>query len=300
MTIDDMRYVLKIAECGGFTKAAQELYISQPTLSQRLQKVEKELGIRLFERNRFGEAAPTEAGQRFCAECKHILSHWDRLQQELQEMKGKRRFTLGIPIRTGFELVSGLMDALAAVDPNIVLSLVDCANYQMEEMLDKGELDYALIRMPNQSMHLQKRLLVKYLPAVHLREGSPLWDKIYYHPDEPFAYIRLEELEHEPLVAAPSSLEHRTRKWLDALFAQIPGLLPKVVHTVPNINMYDYYAKSGTASYILATREIPSGACRMEPDQALPYETYFVQSRRADSKTADILFRILDRQINHG
>ena len=111
---------------------------------------------------------------------------------------------------------------------------------------------------------------------------------------------RLEELEHEPLVAAPSSLEHRTRKWLDALFAQIPGLLPKVVHTVPNINMYDYYAKSGTASYILASREIPSGACRMEPDQALPYETYFVQSRRADSKTADILFRILDRQINHG
>ena len=57
MTIDDMRYVLKIAECGGFTKAAQELYISQPTLSQRLQKVEKELGIRLFERNRFGGSA---------------------------------------------------------------------------------------------------------------------------------------------------------------------------------------------------------------------------------------------------
>ena len=50
MTIDDMRYVLKIAECGGFTKAAQELYISQPTLSQRLQKVEKELENNDYER----------------------------------------------------------------------------------------------------------------------------------------------------------------------------------------------------------------------------------------------------------
>lgn len=299
MTIDDMRYVLKIMESGSFTKAAQALYISQPTLSQRLQKVEKELGIRLFERNRFGEVTPTKAGHRFCAECKHILSHWDQLQSELQDMNGRRSFTIGIPIRTGYELVAGLMDAFYQEVPGTTLSLVDCPNHQMEELISKGELDYALIRMPSPGLNLHMRFLLSYFPVVYLRQGSPLWEKVYYHAACPTPYIRLEDLEHEPLVAAPSAREHRTRQWLDMLFAQVPGLYPNVVHTVPNINMYDYYAKSGLASYVLASTEVPPGACILEPEQSLPYETFFVQCHRADPKIADTIYRILYRQINH-
>ena len=300
MTIDDMRYVLKIAENGSFTKAARELYISQPTLSQRLQKVEKELGLRLFERNRFGEATPTKAGRRFCTECRHILSHWDSLQDELQEMKGRKQVTLSVPVRTGYELVSGLLDVLAQEAPSITLSLVDHSNHQMEEMIGKGELDYALIRMPNPSLNARKRLLITSFPVVYLREGSPLWEKVCYHPNDPIPYINLAELENEPLVAAPSALEHRTRQWLEALFAQVPGLHPRILHTVPNVNMYDYYAKSGTASYILASQEVPPGTCKLEPEQSLPYETFFVQSERANSEIADVLFHILRRQIRAG
>ena len=68
MTMNDIRNILAIAEHGRITKAAHALYISQPSLSQCLQKVENELGVRLFERNRFGECKPTEAGRIFIEE----------------------------------------------------------------------------------------------------------------------------------------------------------------------------------------------------------------------------------------
>ncbi len=297
MTIDDMRYVLKIAEQGSFTKAAQALFISQPTLSQRLQKVENELGIRLFERNRFGEVTPTKAGRRFCAECSHILSHWQRLQEDLQNMKGQKYLTMGIPVRTGFDMVSGLLDALLAELPNVTMTFVDRANYQMEEAITKGELDLALIRMPTPGSNFRMRPLVSYPPAVQLRKDSPLWEKIHYHPGDPTPYIHLADLEHEPLVAAPSAREHRTRLWLDTLFAQIPGLYPRVLYTVPNISMYEHYAKNGTASYVIPMGKLREGMCRLEAELSMPYETYLVQSSKADPDVADAVYRILAQQL---
>lgn len=298
MTIDDMRYILKIAEQGSFTKAARALFITQPTLSQRLQKVENELGIRLFERNRFGEVTPTKAGRLFCAECGHILSHWQRLQEDLQDLKGRKNITMGIPVRTGYDTIAGLQDALAQEMPDVTISFVDCPNYQMEELITKGELDLALIRMPTAGSNFRMRLLFSNRPGVMLRKGSPLREKIYYHPGDPVPYISLAELETEPLVAAPASREHRTRLWLDTLFAQIPGLHPRVLYTVPNINMYEHYAKSGTASYILPLQKLRDGMCQLEPEFNLPYGNYLVQSEKADPEVADAVYRILMKRIN--
>lgn len=295
MTIDDMRYVLKIAEHGTFTKAAHALFITQPTLSQRLQKVENELGVRLFDRNRFGEVTPTEAGSRFCTECSHILAHWEHLQEDLRRLQGHKSVTMGVPVRTGFETVAGLPEALAEVLPNVTLSFVDFPNYRLEEMIAKGELDLALIRMPNPNANLRFRVLFNTFPGVRLREGSPLWEKIYYIDDDPVPYIHLKDLEHEPLVAAPASKEHRTRLWLDTLFAQVPGLRPRVLYTVPNINMYEYYAKNGSASYFKSLRELSPGMCRIEPEYELSYPHCLVQSEKCDPEIADAVFKILKR-----
>ena len=107
MTMNDIRNILAIAEHGRITKAAHALYISQPSLSQCLQKVENELGVRLFERNRFGECKPTEAGRIFIEEGTEILVHWKSMVDHLHGQKEKKDFTIGIPIRTGMEVVKG-------------------------------------------------------------------------------------------------------------------------------------------------------------------------------------------------
>lgn len=298
MNIDDMRYVLKIAEQGSITKASQVLFITQPSLSQRLQKVENELGVRLFERNRFGEVSLTEAGNLFCSECRNILAHWQRLQEGLQTLKGRQSLTMGIPVRIGYQLVEGLLDELEAEYPSISLTFLDRPNYLMEEMVARGELDLALIRLAAPNSGYSMRPLEKPRPVVHLRKGSPLWEKVYYHPNDPTPYIDLRLLENEPLVAPPVSRAHRSRLWMDAILAQIPNLHGRVLYTVPNIKMYDYYVKNGTASFISASLQLPEYACRLEPEYELPYTLYLVQNKQVDAQAADAIYRILFRRMN--
>lgn len=298
MNIDDMRYILKIAEQGNISNAAKILFITQPTLSQRLQKVESELGVRLFERNRFGEVSPTEAGNLFCSGCRHILSHYDYLREELQEICGRQTLSFGIPVRIGYELVEGLPEELKKISPHISLSYLDRPNYLLEEMTARGELDLALIRMATPNHNYIMRSLYEPRPVVHLRKGSPLWNQVTYHPGNPMPYIDLRLLEEEPLVAPPVSRAHRSRLWLDTLLAQIPNFHKNVLYTVPNIKMFDYYVKSGAASFISADIQVPEYACRLEPQYELPYTLYLVQNKQTNKETADIIYDILYRQMN--
>lgn len=290
MTIDDMRYILKIAEFGSITKASQALFITQPTLSQRLSKVETELNLHIFDRSRFGQVTLTEVGEKFCGECTAILSRWGRLQEDLHKLQEQKNIKIGIPLRTGFSMVEGLLDALSDKGDKISLTYVDCSNFQMEEMIALGQIDLAIIRMPSQSLMCRKRLLADYYPAIYLRKNSPLWDKLYYHKGEEVPYIDLALLGQEPLVAAPSAKEHRIRLWLDTLFAQVPNLHPRVIHTVPNISMYNHYVNKGMASYILPRRDFSGASCRLEPEYNFTYSTYLVQSDTVDPKIADLIF----------
>lgn len=298
MTMNDIRNILAIAEHGRITKAAHALYISQPSLSQCLQKVENELGVRLFERNRFGECKPTEAGRIFIEEGTEILVRWKSMVVHLHGQKEKKDFTIGIPIRTGMEVVKGLLDVLEQEIPDITVSFVDKPNYVMEEMVSNGELDMALVRMATPSSGYTIRKLYDLLPAVNLRKGSPLWEKLEYRGANPVPYINLRLLAEEPLVAPPKTKEHRARVFIEKLFAQIPGLTPNIRYTVPNLAMYDRFIQNGTASCVLSVSKIPPNMCQLEPEYALPYSQNFIYGKRTDKEVAEKIYQILYRLRN--
>lgn len=298
MTMNDIRNILAIAEHGRITKAAHALYISQPSLSQCLQKVENELGVRLFERNRFGECKPTEEGRIFIEAGTQILERWNGMLETLHGQEDKKDFTIGIPIRTGMEVVKGLLDAVEQEIPDITVSFVDKPNYVMEEMVSNGELDMALVRMATPSSGYTIRKLYDLLPAVNLRKGSPLWEKLEYRGSNPVPYIDLRLLAEEPLVAPPKTKEHRARVFIDKLFAQIPGLTPNICYTVPNLAMYDRYIQNGTASCVLSVSKIPPNMCQLEPEYALPYSQNFIYGNRTDKEVAEKIYQILYRLRN--
>ncbi len=83
MNLDQIRYVLTLARTRNFTKAAEELYITQPTLSQQLQSIEKELGTMLFYRNR-RHVSLTESGQIFIPHAQQILNEWETCRDAIQ------------------------------------------------------------------------------------------------------------------------------------------------------------------------------------------------------------------------
>lgn len=84
MDIRLMEYVLAVYEESSFTKAAEKLHVSQPSLSQQVAKLERELGLRLFQRGP-GPITPTADGMRFVERAYDIVHLRNDLNQEMQE-----------------------------------------------------------------------------------------------------------------------------------------------------------------------------------------------------------------------
>lgn len=92
MTLQQLRYAIAIAESGSLNKAAQVLYVAQPSLSSAVQELEKELGITIFHRSGRG-VTPTADGAEFLQYAKQLYSQYELLLQKYQNPKNiKKKF----------------------------------------------------------------------------------------------------------------------------------------------------------------------------------------------------------------
>lgn len=90
MTIQQLRYVVKIVECGSITEAARQLYISQPSLSAAVRELEREFGIEIFLRTAKGISL-TDEGTEFLAYARQILEQTDLMEARYKEKKPSRQ-----------------------------------------------------------------------------------------------------------------------------------------------------------------------------------------------------------------
>ena len=97
MQLHQMRYVLEAAKKKSFSAAAKSLYLSQPSLSQQILHLEKELGIALFVRHS-KSVSLTEAGEQFVASAERILNEVDRLKENMEKFSLLEAGTLRIGI----------------------------------------------------------------------------------------------------------------------------------------------------------------------------------------------------------
>ena len=97
MTITQLYYVLAVAENKNFTLAAEKCFVTQPTLSMQIQKLEDELGILIFDRSK-KPIQLTEIGQKIVTQAKNIVNESDRIQDIVDQQKGfvGGEFKLGI------------------------------------------------------------------------------------------------------------------------------------------------------------------------------------------------------------
>lgn len=95
MTIQQIRYATAIADAGSFNKAAQLLYVSQPSLTSSMQDLEKELGISIFNRGGRGVTL-TSDGAEFILQARGVLMQYEQLTENYGEKKGshKKRFAV--------------------------------------------------------------------------------------------------------------------------------------------------------------------------------------------------------------
>ena len=151
MTLTELRYIVAVAQEHHFGRAAQRCFVSQPTLSIAIKKLEEELGVALFDRSS-NEIRPTDAGLRILDQAQRVLEEADMIKQlakeEQNELEGS--FKLGLIFTVAPYLLPKLIVSLRELAPKMPLMLEENHTAVLTDMLKKGELDAIVVADPYQ------------------------------------------------------------------------------------------------------------------------------------------------------
>jgi LysR family transcriptional regulator, hydrogen peroxide-inducible genes activator len=149
MTLTELRYVVALAQERHFGRAAQKCFVTQPTLSLALAKLEQELGVKLFERNK-NEVLLTPKGQAIVEQARRVLDEVGKIQQLAKggqdQLSGTLR--LGAIPTIGPYLLPELIPILRKRAPAMPLVIEENLTGNLAPMLRDGELDVVLIALP--------------------------------------------------------------------------------------------------------------------------------------------------------
>ena len=173
MTLTELRYIVAVARERHFGRAAEACFVSQPTLSVGIRKLENELGVSLFERGS-SEVTVTPVGARIVAQAGHILA----LSADLKSLAQVGKDPLVEPLRLGLiytiapYLLPKLIPQLHTLAPHMPLVLEENFTVKLGEKLRQGELDAIIISLPFDEVGVETRLLYDEpfqvaLPADH-------------------------------------------------------------------------------------------------------------------------------------
>lgn len=149
MTLTELRYIVAVAQEKHFGRAAARCYVSQPTLSIAIKKLEEELGIALFDRSS-SEIHITPIGERIIAQARKVLEGADVIrhlaESEQNELEGP--FRLGLIFTVAPYLLPKLILGLRQQAPKMPLMLEESHTATLTEMLKRGELDGLIVADP--------------------------------------------------------------------------------------------------------------------------------------------------------
>jgi LysR family hydrogen peroxide-inducible transcriptional activator len=149
MTLTELKYIVALAQERHFGRAAQKCFVTQPTLSLALAKLEDELGLKLFERNK-NEVLVTGRGQAIIEQARRVLDEVGKIQHlargNQDQLVGALR--LGVIPTIGPYLLPELVPILRKRAPEMPLNIEENFTGNLAPMLRDGELDVAIIALP--------------------------------------------------------------------------------------------------------------------------------------------------------
>lgn len=186
-----MKVFAKTVETGSFTKATQELNMTQPAVSHAISSIEAELGVILFIRDRRKGLILTDIGKRMIVHTREVLKGIEKIEQEAAAEKGLEVGTIRIgsfPSASAYFLPK-IFGALQQKYPKLELLLYEGTLEEVNEWLLSHVIDIGIVILPNEEMDVIP--LVKNEMLVVLRDDHPLHSK---------ASIAVKDLENEPLI----------------------------------------------------------------------------------------------------
>jgi DNA-binding transcriptional LysR family regulator len=224
MDVDQLRAFVAVARARRFTRAARALGTTQPSLSRRVQQLERAVGAKLVVRTPAGVVL-TSAGERFLAHAERALASIDAGCTAIEVLTDEARGTvaLGSQPTISAYVLPALLARFHARNPEVVLRLREGLADQIEERLASGELDLALMNLPVRRLDLaaQKLWQEDYLLAVPAGHRLASLERA----------ITLADAVNEPLVIVPGA--HATQALMAA--CEERGVQPHVVVDADNL-----------------------------------------------------------------
>ena len=173
MTITQLSYVLAVAENQNFTKAAEKCFVTQPTLSMQIQKLEDELDIQIFDRSK-KPIELTEVGKKIVNQARNIVNESDRIQDIVDQQKGfiGGDFKLGIIPTVMPTLLPMFLKTFVKKYPKVKLKIEELTTDEIISRINDGHLDAAIAATPLENENIKERVLyfepfVSYIPNKH-------------------------------------------------------------------------------------------------------------------------------------
>ena len=249
MNINDYRYVVTIAETGSLNAAAQRLFLTQPSLSQRIKYIEGAYGITIFERGRSGVCL-TPDGKTFVQYAKRILHSENDLRTEfvgrLDSARPTLRFGLSWIIDSAF--FQNFVTSLVSEYPNIRFEFFEEKSLSLQDSVLSGKIDIAICYLPVESKDLSYRIIFNDSFVLLPAENSTLKKRIKAYGIPAGSYIPPELLNNEPFsICTPGTM---LQKYLSSVI-EAEQIKPCIFHTIQRIPMLHSFAVNGLSSTIL-------------------------------------------------
>ena len=250
MELNQLVYFEAVARHLHFTRAAEELHVAQPSVSQQVRKLEETLGTPLFHRMK-RRVMLTEAGREFLPRARSILQQIEEAKAAVQEVTQLRRGALavGAPPSVGTYLFPSVLAAFNERYPGIALVLREGGSRMLVDRLEAGELDLAVVIEPVRHPALEtvplfeEELVLAVSPAHRLSEGG---------------VVRLAELQDEPFVMLRAGIYELREQTLDA--CREAGFIPSIALDGCEMDTVLRFVEAGIGVSLLPAPMIATGA----------------------------------------
>jgi DNA-binding transcriptional LysR family regulator len=195
MRIEQLEYTAAVARFGSFRRAAEELHISQPALSETVRKLEAELGVNILDRQRTG-ATISDEGRELLPQLLDVIEAARRLRYAADEQhESSRMVRLGTVSAATSPLLTATIRAFRESHPTTQVEVTLVQQKRLHRLLIEGGLDLGLVN------YLDGDEVVSELHTVELLHGYPV---LCMHPESPLAKrsaVSAAQLMTEPLIA---------------------------------------------------------------------------------------------------
>jgi LysR family hydrogen peroxide-inducible transcriptional activator len=185
MTLTQIEYIVAVERNGSFVTAAEKCFVTQPTLSMQIQKLEEELGIKIFDRNHHPIVA-TDMGKQILEQAKKVLFERNKIDELISTQKDQLIGSLNIGIipTVAPSIVPFTLKSFVKKHPQLDITITEMSTEQIVIKLKEGDLDFGILSTPLYEKSLKESVLYHEPYVVYAAKDHKLLSKKILSPED--------------------------------------------------------------------------------------------------------------------